>query len=341
MTIVRITQLDGKLPNLALMRLSHFHRARGDSVIFSRSPNRGMFEPNYDVVYGSSIFDYSREHVLRLQSEFKGAIVGGTGSGSVSKVEDIIGPYQDVSYDDYPAFEASLGFTQRGCRLSCKFCVVPGKEGRPESVATINDIWRGRGFTKHLHLLDNDFFGQPEFQWRARLAEIRDGGFKVCFNQGLNVRLMTAEAARELSTVDYRDDGFTTKRLYTAWDNLKDEEVFFRGVDTLEDAGIRPTNLLAYMLVGFDKKETWERLFHRFNRMVERGIRPYPMVYGNRRRGLPSDNIRLERRTLMEFQRWAIRRAYTFISFEHYDVNAKGHNFAEGTLFDGGKDDVR
>jgi hypothetical protein len=72
------------------------------------------------------------------------------------------------------------------------------------------------------------------------LSEVREGGFKVCFNQGLNVRLMTQEAARELATVDYRDDGFKTRRLYTAWDNLKDEEVFFRGVDTLEAAGIPP-----------------------------------------------------------------------------------------------------
>ena len=179
---------------------------------------------------------------------------------------------------------------------------------------------------KHLHLLDNDFFGQPEEQWRARLAEIRDGKFKVCFNQGLNTRLMTAEAARELATVDYRDDGFTTKRLYTAWDNLKDEEVFFRGVDILEGAGIPPTHLLSYMLVGFDKRETWERLFHRFNKMVARGIRPYPMVYGDRMRSLPlgGHNARIGHRTLMEFQRWVIRKAYTFIPFEDYDVNAIG-----------------
>src|SRR5208282_3180824 len=136
-------------------------------------------------------------------AEFPGAIVGGTASGSNIKVEEIVGDSRGYAYDDYPKFDASLGFTQRGCRLSCKFCVVPGKEGKPQSVSTITDIWRGPGHPKHLHLLDNDFFGQPDDQWRARLTEIRDGGFKVCFNQGLNVRLMTPEAARELATVDY------------------------------------------------------------------------------------------------------------------------------------------
>ena len=69
---VRITQLDGKLPNLALMRLSHYHRDCGDIVVFTRSPYRHMDEPHYERVYGSAIFDYTRYHVQRLLDEFPG-----------------------------------------------------------------------------------------------------------------------------------------------------------------------------------------------------------------------------------------------------------------------------
>ena len=54
-------------------------------------------------------------------------------------------------------FDASIGFTQRGCRLKCGFCVVPKKEGKPRAVNTIADIWRGEPWRKHLHLLDNYF----------------------------------------------------------------------------------------------------------------------------------------------------------------------------------------
>jgi hypothetical protein len=86
--------------------------------------------------------------------------------------------------------------------------------------------------------------------------------------------------------VPYYDDAFKTRRLYTAWDNLGMRAVL-SGVDTLERHGIPPTHIMAYMLVGYDKRETWERLFYRLNRMVARGIRPYPMVYGERRRSLP------------------------------------------------------
>jgi hypothetical protein len=324
---VRITQLDGKLPNLALMRIAHHHRALGHEVHFTRSPYRHLYEGRYDAVYGSAIFDYSRDHVSRLKAEFPGVILGGTGSGSKGTVE-ALGIGYECSYADYPAFDASIGYTQRGCRLSCKFCVVPGKEGKPRSVASVAEIWRGIGHPRHIHLLDNDFFGQPEATWRSLIDEMVDGRFKVCFNQGINVRFLTAETAAALARVDYRDDSFEVKRLYTAWDNLKDEEMFFRGVRLLEDVGVRPSHLMAYMLVGFDKKETWSRLFYRFNRMVELGIRPYPMVIGDRMKTLPlgGHNAPIERRTLGEFQRWVIRKAYTFIPFEHYDVNARGHS---------------
>ena len=90
-------------------------------------------------------------------------------------------------------FDGSIGFTQRGCRLKCGFCVVPKKEGKNRSVKTIADIWRGDPYPRHLHLLDNDFFGQPREQWQARVDEIIDGKFKVCLNQGINTRMIDDE----------------------------------------------------------------------------------------------------------------------------------------------------
>jgi hypothetical protein len=325
---VRLTQIDGKLPNLALMKLAHWHRERGDEVHFTKHVERGMFEPDYDRVYASAIFSYSAGKVGRLHSEFPAAIVGGTwntADGTTIEQQVGVGDYERYDYSIYPGFDASIGFTQRGCRLKCGFCVVPRKEGKPRSVNTVADIWRGGRWPKHLHLLDNDFFGQDH--WCERIAEIRDGGFKVCLNQGINIRMIDDAAAAALASIPYYDDAFKVRRLYTAWDNIGDEERFFRGVATLERHGIPPSHLLVYMLVGYDKRETWERVFYRFNKMTALNIRPYPMIYGDRNRGLPtgSSNRRLERRTLGEFQRWAVRRAYGVVSFEDYDVNAKGY----------------
>lgn len=323
---IRITQIDGTLPNLALMRLAAHHRARGDQVHFTRRVRRELFEPTYDVVYGSAIFKFSADRVARFRDQFPGALVGGTGSGSDVTVESVIGDGRELDYSLYPTFKASIGFTQRGCRLSCKFCVVPTKEGRPASVATVGDIWRGGRSPKNLHLLDNDFFGQAD--WQARIAEVRAGGFKVSFTQGINVRAMTPEVAEALASVEYRCNEFRRRRLYTAWDNLKDEEIFFRGVDMLEAGGVPPRHLMAFMLIGFDKRETWERIHHRFDRMVARGIKPYPMPFDQ------------SRRDLKRFQRWAVLGLYRTIPFSEYDANRKSKRDAkrrrdEGDLFDG------
>ncbi len=312
---VRITQIDGKLPNLALMKLASWHRSRGDEITFTRDARRNMFEPDYDVVYGSAIFAFSKPKIERFMADWPDAILGGTGSGYMTTVEDIAGNHDGLDYSLYPGFEPSIGFSQRGCRLSCKFCVVPGKEGRNRSVKSISQIWRGPGYAKKLLLLDNDFFGQSE--WRERVAEIRDGDFRVSLNQGINVRHITQEAAEALRSIKYRDDKFSESRIYTAWDNLKDEEIFFRGVDILEEAGIPAKHLRAYMLVGYDKRETWERLWHRFNRMVERGIEPFPMVFDCR----AMDPERYRR--LKQFQRWVCTGLYRIVRWEDYDSSFK------------------
>lgn len=302
---IRLTQIDGSLPNLALMKLSHWHKSRGDNVVFSDSVHRDMYEPEFDVVYGSSIFKFSEKATATFLKQFPNAIMGGTGTTSKATVEHITGEHEFYDYSIYPDYLWSIGFTQRGCRLKCKFCVVPEKEGKPKSVNTIQDIWRP-GSPKNICLLDNDFFGQPRENFLERIKEIKEGGFKVCFNQGINIRLITEEAASLLATLPYYDDQFKQRRLYTAWDNLKDEAIFFRGVDVLEKAGVPPKHLMVYMLIGFDPSETWDRIFHRFHKMVERGIKPYPMVFDRRRTDLK------------RFQRWVIRRYYEFIPWEQY-----------------------
>jgi len=324
---VRITQLDGKLPNLALMKLAQYHRDCGDSIHFSRSPYRDLLEPEYGRVYASAIFSFSVKRVATLLASFPGATVGGTWNVlDPTTVEEVTGDRADqYDYSLYPDFSASIGFTARGCRLKCGFCVVPKKEGKPRAVNTIPEIWRGDPYPKHLHLLDNDFFGQPRDQWQARIREMIDGNFKVCLNQGINIRMIDDESAAAIASIRHYNDSFTERVVYTAWDNIGDEERFFRGVDTLERYGVPSFRLRVYMLVGYDKHETWERILHRFNRMVERQIRPYPMIYGNRKRTLPLGNCKqaLKNRTLAEFQRWVIRRSYAIVPFEHYDVNAR------------------
>ena len=302
---VRLTQLDGKLPNLALMKMAHWHRSRGDEVHLARTPSPTLFEPRYDVVYGSAIFSWTKPVVDRLQLAYQDAIVGGTGTDSIVAAEEIIGDeYEFYDYSIYPEYRYSLGFTQRGCRLKCGFCVVPKKEGKPRSVNTIWDIWR-EGTPRAVLLLDNDFFGQEA--WRHRIEELRDGEFRVSWSQGVNIRMITDETAAAIASVEYRDDNFERRRLYTAWDNLGDEKRFFVGLQRLNDAGVPSRQVMVYMLVGYKPGETTEEVLYRFNRLRDAGCMPYPMVYE-----------RWRQPELRRFARWAIRRYYEVVPWEEF-----------------------
>ena len=133
---VKLVQIDGKLPNLALMQLASWHKSRGDAVTYTRDTHHDLLDPHFDRVYASAIFKFSADKIARLRSTYPDAIIGGTGSDSNQTVEQVIGSdWPGLDYSLYPAYTPSLGFTQRGCRLSCKFCVVPGKEGKARSVA--------------------------------------------------------------------------------------------------------------------------------------------------------------------------------------------------------------
>ena len=306
---VKLVQMDGKLPNLALMKLAHRHLGQGDEVTLSRFVQRTLFErEEFDLVYASAIFSHSATRLEELRGVHPDAIGGGTGAGGDLSltVEQVLGidEYERYDYSIYPEYPWSLGFTQRGCPLNCGFCVVPRKEGRPRAVNSIMNIWRPQT-ERCILLLDNDFFGQPKEQWQARVDEIREGRFKVNFSQGINVRLINDEAAQALASMRYYDGRFTRRRLYTAWDNLGQEKIFFQGVDRLEAAGIPPRHLMVYMLVGYAPGETMEQVLHRHRRLEERGCRAFPMVYG-------------ENRELKDFQRWVVRRYSEFIPWQDY-----------------------
>ena len=306
MSTVRLTQLDGTLPNLALMRLGAWHRNRGDTVVFRRSTYLDLFEPPYDIVYGSSIFKFSEPKQEAFRIQFPQAIVGGTGFDSDITVDDIAPDATgDLDYELYPDFPHSIGFTQRGCRLRCKFCVVPQKEGKNVDAASIAAVWRGAPHPKELILLDNDFFGQPD--WEKKSTAIIEGNYKISLCQGINVRLIDDSQAAILAQMRYYDIRFQSRIIYTAWDNLGDEKIVVEGIERLHRAGIPVRHIMVYMLIGYRPQETIDDILYRHQKIVDMGCLPYPMVYDR------------SQRELRRFQRWVIRRFYKFVPWEEYD----------------------
>lgn len=288
---VLLFQIDGKIPNLALMRIAAHHNGLGDSVEFRRGHSRHLYDDAPDKIYASAVFEASRPAVAQLKADYPNAIVGGTGVDISGTLEDRGILTTALDYSIYPDFKQSIGFTQRGCRLKCSFCVVPRKEGDVRSEASIFQIWRGGSYPREVLLLDNDFFGQ--LLWRERVKELRDGGFKVSFNQGINARFLTDEAAEAIASLDYRDDSMKVKRIYTAWDNLKDEERLFAGLNRLVKYGVKRSQIMVYILIGYWPGETSADRNYRRERLRDFGALPYPMPF-------------VRTKELVGFQRWVI-----------------------------------
>jgi hypothetical protein len=311
---VLLLQLDGSLPNIALMRLAAHHRGQGDIVNLqqARKPSqiqRGLFDA-WDLVYASLIFERTKSLADEVLREFPQAIVGGTGWNDTTTLEGIGVTTTRQDYGDYPDYHHSIGYSQRGCTFNCSFCKVPRTEpGRPWSVNTISGIWRGDQHPRNICLLDNDFFGQKE--WPERIEEIRAGKFKVCFNQGINVRTLNAEKSAAMASVYYANADFTRRRIYTAWDNLADESTLFRGLQHLVDAGVRPGEIMVYVLVGYDHATKSGRPvlvdddFYRCQKLVEFGAAPYPMPF-------------VRTKETVGFQRWFVRRDNFKVQWERW-----------------------
>ena len=305
---VLLVQIDGKMPNLALMRIAAHHRANGDSVhlVQYRRPRKeasiadaelGLFD-QWDKVYASLIFTKSQPVARRLKEVYPHAIIGGTGWGFQTTSQFGIPEEGIRDYTIYPSERRSIGFSQRGCRLDCsEFCVVPKKEGHVRDVATIHQVWRGDPWPREIVLLDNDFFGSPT--WKEKIEEVKAGGFKLSLSQGINARMLSDEAAAAIASVKYRNDEMSRPCIHTAWDNLGDEKPLFRGLNALKRHGVKPDNITVYMLIGLRERRITDEDFERQRKLREFGCRPYPMPFV---RG----KIGEEGHDLVRFQTWVL-----------------------------------
>jgi hypothetical protein len=338
---ILLIQFDGKFPNIALMRISSHHKALGDAVTLRHIGNiaalRSEELAEYDRIYGSLIFEWNRLVARRLLELRPDAIVGGSGWDEIPNVAEsgltFIGARRaaanvsllenhgiltkEKDYSLYPTFTSSIGFTQRGCRKNCGFCKVPVIEPEMRQDATIENIWRGPGHPKNLIIWDNDTFGAPA--WRETFAAIRDGGYRVSFNQGINARLMNEEQAEMFAATPCYSDDFKVRRWYTAWDNKNDEEVLFRGLGYLTKYGVKPDNIMVYMLLGYWPGETEESWLYRDQKLRDFGVRPYPMPFRRpaHQRGCKCEEC-VRRRTMVGFQRYVLHAYDKWLPWEEF-----------------------
>jgi len=256
---VGLCQVDGKWPNLALMKLSAYHKQRGDMVEWYVP----LLNQQYDVVYASKVFVGTPAHPNLPET----AIVGGSGYDLSSELPEAV-EAMCPDYERYPEFRAALGLTTRGCIRQCPFCVVPEKEGRLRIVADdIRAFWTGQ---PELRLLDNNLTAAPIEHFRRIFAQVAAATVALDVTQGFDLRLLTDEHAALLAGVRWH------KQVRAAWDNPREEIAIRRGLETLLRY-VPAHKVMVYVLIGYDTTE--EEDLHRVE--VLRGYRvdPFAMPY--------------------------------------------------------------
>lgn len=257
---VRLLANDSKIPNLAIMKISTYHKKMGDDVDWY-NPMFDMYDT--DIFYESKVFTFSPEYqYYPLNAK---VLRGGTGIDVKSRLDDEIEGIADLDYSLYPDCDYSIIFLSRGCIRNCQFCVVPKKEGVIHKVEPPSLNPNG----KWIMLLDNNFFACRE--WRENIEILKHYNQPVSFTQGLDLRIMTDEMAKELSTVKI-------KQVYVAWDNYEDKDIVLKGLNILLKY-IKAYKITCYCLVGFKQRNIVDEDLERVMTLKEIGVNPFAMGY--------------------------------------------------------------
>lgn len=216
-----------KFPNLALMKLSAFHKACGDTVEWW-DPRRV-----YDRVYSSKVFTFTPE-CKELPPD---TIKGGTGYGLYNDLPaEIDATYPD--YSIYPECGHAIGFLTRGCIRRCPWCVVPRKEGAIRPYRTWQEIKRPD--SRDIVFMDNNVLACAH--GIEQMQSMVGQNVRIDFNQGLDARLITPDIADLLSKLKW----IRFIRMSCDTDAMLD--VVIRAIDLLRAHGVKPYRVFVYLL---------------------------------------------------------------------------------------------
>ena len=152
-----------KYPPLGLMKISTYHKKRGDNVNFVKGIVTDLAQKYYDRIYITTLFTfyfnntvktirYYKKYVKHVKDIYVGGILAtilkdklSTETGIKNIISGVLYSSKLLGYDDkicidsltpdykildeieykYPAGDNYFAYTTRGCPNKCKFCAVP------------------------------------------------------------------------------------------------------------------------------------------------------------------------------------------------------------------------
>ncbi len=260
-------------PNLALMKISAYHKAKGDQVYWWNPLYK------YDRVYSSKVFDFTPVDQYLPENTIR----GGTGYRDIPMNQEL-SPGIDNVYPDYslyPECDYAIGYLTRGCPNHCRWCVVPEKEGGIRSYRTWQQVVRPD--SNKLVLMDNNILASE--YGVAQLKNLIGSGYQIDLNQGMDARLVDEQIAEILSQLCW------IRFIRFSCDQKSQIEPIRRTIELLERHGVKPYRVFIYMLVTPDLGDASERVeaLKRY-----RGINLYAQAERNERLGIVPNSMQLE-----------------------------------------------
>lgn len=282
---IRLIPLNCKIPNLALLKLSAWHKSEGDQV--------SLDEPDPDIVYISSPFQFANKHI-DYSLMFPGAKIeyGGYGFNENQLPYEIEHIMPDYSL--YPSMDYSLGYTTRGCIRNCKKppCIVPKMEGQLRRNSPVEEFHDP--LHKKVMLLDNNILADESWFFR-NATYIIDNKLKL-IEHGFDIRFVNDEIAKLIAEIKFE------KQIHFAFDSFDYTGMINKGICFLKHAGIKPYRLMFYLY----EKDDLENLIKRFETIIAFGCDPFVM---------PDVNATID---IKHFARFVNKRIYKSCEWKDY-----------------------
>lgn len=302
---IGLIAVDSDYPNIALMKISTWHKSQGDLVEWYNPFDQ------YDIVYMSKIFSFTPDYGQWITNT-KHIRKGGTGYDLYSVLPEEM-EFVVPDYSIYPSIDnkTAYGFLTRGCPNKCKWCVVPRKEGNIRPYMDVNDVAvDGR---TNLVLMDNNVLASDYGIMQIQKIIYRQ--YRVDFNQALDARLVTNDIAKLLAKVRWIDV------IRFGCDTPRQVEECEEAMNMIDSYRKNPAQYLMYTMIGNDFDEALNRLSHwKTFKRVRIVAQPFRDV-DNPHQIVPQWQ--------KDMARWAMRREiYTTCDFKDYEPR-KGFKCSE------------
>jgi hypothetical protein len=175
--------------------------------------------------------------------------------------------YNEPGGDFVPGLYMKRGYviTSRGCPNRCAFCAVPKREGGVLRELPITDGWI---------VTDDNLLACSPGHIERVFAMLKRQPHRPQFTGGLEAALLTPTTASRLREL-------RPETLFFAYDRPAELEPLAEAGRMLLDVGFtrRSHDLRCYVLIGYDRHDTFDKCIKRFGEAYRAGFLPMAMLY--------------------------------------------------------------